>query len=218
MPALVRHARRRSRLHPPGRRFPPDRRWRAAKTHPGARLRQRAAGAGHRHRGGRSGGARQFQKYERLVPPLAPMLPSIVGNVYHRVAVVTFDSRPKLVQEFTSDLDEAEETLRDLSAGCIAAKSLRQLHRAESGARQADGRQRRGHPGQPGVRGRHAAGPTRGLPSGDPAGERDGGSRQRDNHGAGGAGHHRYQHHHLRRSASQRRSQRPRTMRITSSR
>jgi VWFA-related protein len=64
------------------------------------------------------GGARQFQQYERLVPPLAPMLPAMVGNVYHRVAVVTFDSRPKLVQEFTSDLDEAEATLRDLSAGC----------------------------------------------------------------------------------------------------
>ncbi len=46
------------------------------------------------------------------------MLPSIVGNVYHRVAVVTFDSHPALVQEFTSDLDEAEETLRGLSAGC----------------------------------------------------------------------------------------------------
>ena len=63
-------------------------------------------------------GARQFQKYTRLVPPLAPMLPSIVGNVYHHVAVVTFDSRPKLIQSFTSDLDEAEATLRDLSAGC----------------------------------------------------------------------------------------------------
>jgi VWFA-related protein len=63
-------------------------------------------------------GARQFQKNERLVPPLAPMLPSIVGSVYHHVAVVTFDSRPKLIQSFTSDLDEAEETLRDLSAGC----------------------------------------------------------------------------------------------------
>ncbi len=46
------------------------------------------------------------------------MLPSIVGNVYHRVAVVTFDSRPKLIQSFTSDLDEVETTLRDLSAGC----------------------------------------------------------------------------------------------------
>jgi VWFA-related protein len=63
-------------------------------------------------------GARQFQNYERLVPPLAPMLPSIVGSVYHRVAVVTFDSKPKLVQEFTSDLDDAESTLRGLAAGC----------------------------------------------------------------------------------------------------
>src|SRR5215469_9787551 len=63
-------------------------------------------------------GSRQFQKYERLVPPLAPMLPSIVGNVYHRVAVVTFDSRPNLIQSFTSDLDEAESTLRGLSTGC----------------------------------------------------------------------------------------------------
>ena len=63
-------------------------------------------------------GARQFQKYERLAPPLAPMLPSIVGNVPHRVAVVTFDSHPKLIQSFTSDLDQAEATLRNLSAGC----------------------------------------------------------------------------------------------------
>lgn len=63
-------------------------------------------------------GARQFQRYERLVPPLAPMLPSIVGNVYHQVAVVTFDSRPNLIQSFTSDLDEAQATLRNLSAGC----------------------------------------------------------------------------------------------------
>ena len=64
------------------------------------------------------GGARQFQKYERLVPPLAPMLPSIVGNVARQVAVVTFDSHPNVIQSFTSNLDEAQSTLRDLSAGC----------------------------------------------------------------------------------------------------
>lgn len=63
-------------------------------------------------------GARQFQHYERIAPPLAPMLSSIVGNVYRRVAVVTFDSQPKLVQSFTSDLDEAAATLRGLSPGC----------------------------------------------------------------------------------------------------
>jgi len=62
-------------------------------------------------------GMRRFQKDERLVPPLAPMLPSIVGKVSHRVAVVTFDSRPKIVRGFTSDLDEVEATLRGLSTG-----------------------------------------------------------------------------------------------------
>jgi len=63
-------------------------------------------------------GARQFQKNERLVPPLAPMLPSLFGSVNHRVAVVTFDSSPTLIQNFTSDLDQAQATLRGLSAGC----------------------------------------------------------------------------------------------------
>ena len=63
-------------------------------------------------------GARQFQKAERMVPPLAPMLRSIVGNVAHRVAVITFDSQPNLIQRPTADLDKVEATLRDLSAGC----------------------------------------------------------------------------------------------------
>ena len=63
-------------------------------------------------------GARQFQSFPRLVPPLAPMLPAIVGNVKHQVAVVTFDSHPSLIRDFTSDLDEAQATLRGLSAGC----------------------------------------------------------------------------------------------------
>jgi VWFA-related protein len=63
-------------------------------------------------------GARQFQKNERLVPPLAPMLPSLFGSVEGRVAVVTFDSSPTLIQSFTSDLDAAASTLRNLSAGC----------------------------------------------------------------------------------------------------
>ncbi len=64
------------------------------------------------------GGARQFQKLERVVPPLAPMLSAIVGNVRHHIAVVTFDSRPNVVQNFTSDFDQAEDSLRSLSAGC----------------------------------------------------------------------------------------------------
>jgi len=57
-------------------------------------------------------GARQFNRYTTIAPPLAPMLASIVGNVPHKVAVVTFDSHPTLLQDFTSDLDQAEGALR----------------------------------------------------------------------------------------------------------
>jgi VWFA-related protein len=63
-------------------------------------------------------GARQFQKYDTIAPPLAPMLASIIGNVQRQVAVVTFDSHPTLIQNFTADLDEAAEALRDLQPGC----------------------------------------------------------------------------------------------------
>ena len=49
-------------------------------------------------------GARQFNRYTTIAPPLAPMLDSIVGNVPHEVAVVTFDSHPTLLQDFTQDL------------------------------------------------------------------------------------------------------------------
>ena len=63
-------------------------------------------------------GARAFLKYDTIAPPLAPMLASIVGNVARQVAVVTFDSHPQLVQDFTGDLDEAAGALRDLQPGC----------------------------------------------------------------------------------------------------
>lgn len=63
-------------------------------------------------------GARQFQKYPTIAPPLAPMLASIVGNVPHQVAVVAFDSHPQLLQEFTGDLDDAADALRSLAPGC----------------------------------------------------------------------------------------------------
>jgi hypothetical protein len=115
---------------------------------------------------------------------------SIVGNVYHRVSVVTFDSSPKLIEPFTPDLDEAEATLRDLPVGCS-----RQNHRPNcSGPKPVHDRPM-GDSGAAildslvlavdmlAVRARR-------LPPDDPAGERDGGSRERDDHGAGDAGHH----------------------------
>jgi VWFA-related protein len=63
-------------------------------------------------------GAREFQNYSTLAPPLAPMLTSIVGNVFHQIAVVTFDSQPDLLQSFTGDTDEAIEALHSLQPGC----------------------------------------------------------------------------------------------------
>jgi VWFA-related protein len=63
-------------------------------------------------------GAREFQHYASIAPPLAPMLSSIVGNVFHQIAVVTFDSQPHLLQSFTGDIDEAAAALRTLQPGC----------------------------------------------------------------------------------------------------
>jgi VWFA-related protein len=66
------------------------------------------------------GGAssRQFSNYSSIAPPLPPMLESIVGNVPHRVAVVTFDSQPTLLQNFTSDIDTAAAAISGLQPGC----------------------------------------------------------------------------------------------------
>ena len=69
-------------------------------------------------------GAREFQNYSRIAPPLAPMLASIVGNVPRQIAVVTFDSHPALVQRFTQNVDEAAGTLRGLEPGCTRQHHL----------------------------------------------------------------------------------------------
>jgi VWFA-related protein len=63
-------------------------------------------------------GARAFQNYDTIAPPLAPMLNSVVGSVRSRIAVVTFDSQPNLLEPFTSDVDEASDALRRLKPGC----------------------------------------------------------------------------------------------------
>lgn len=63
-------------------------------------------------------GARQFEKYSTIAPPLAPMLRALVGGVPRHVAVITFDSQPQLLQAFTSDVDKAAEVLRSLQPGC----------------------------------------------------------------------------------------------------
>jgi VWFA-related protein len=63
-------------------------------------------------------GAREFNKFASIAPPLAPMLESVIGNVPHKVAVVTFDSKPTLLQDFTSNTNSAADAIRTLTPGC----------------------------------------------------------------------------------------------------
>jgi VWFA-related protein len=69
-------------------------------------------------------GAREFNKYSSIAPPLAPMLESIVGNVPHKVAVVTFDSKPALLQGFTSNTSAAAGAIQSLMPGCTRQHHL----------------------------------------------------------------------------------------------
>jgi VWFA-related protein len=69
-------------------------------------------------------GAREFNKYDSLVPGLGPMLGSIVGGVPHRIAVVTFDSQPALLQDFTPAIDVAAEAIESLRPDCTRQHHL----------------------------------------------------------------------------------------------
>ncbi len=69
-------------------------------------------------------GAREFNQFSSIAPPLAPMLASIVGNVPHKVAVVAFDSQPILLQSFTSNLDNAADAIASLTPGCTRQHHL----------------------------------------------------------------------------------------------
>jgi VWFA-related protein len=55
---------------------------------------------------------------------LAAILDNVIGDVSHRVAVVSFDSAPHVVQEFTGNTDAAAETLANLSEGDQGAAIL----------------------------------------------------------------------------------------------
>ncbi len=57
-------------------------------------------------------GARELAKYTGL----AAMAGWIAGSVAHEVAVVSFDSSPVLVQDFTSDTDAAGHALQEIVA------------------------------------------------------------------------------------------------------
>ncbi len=65
-------------------------------------------------------GAPKLDSYRNLSAVIA----AVVGGVPHRVAVVAFDSAPRLLQDFTPDLDAAGATLHDLDPGDKGAAIL----------------------------------------------------------------------------------------------
>lgn len=58
-------------------------------------------------------GADKLDDYSRL----GALLDAVVGGVEHKVAVVTFDSAPTVVQNFTSNVDRANHALANVDAG-----------------------------------------------------------------------------------------------------
>lgn len=65
-------------------------------------------------------GAKQLRNYGTL--PL--MIDNLTGQLPHKVAIVTFDSAPKLVQDFTDDSDDIASALRNLLPGDPGAAIL----------------------------------------------------------------------------------------------
>jgi len=65
-------------------------------------------------------GTREYEKFRAL----APMIESIVGNVPHKIAVVAFDSRYSLEQDFTSNTDDVAQAILDLEPGCSRQNHL----------------------------------------------------------------------------------------------
>jgi VWFA-related protein len=65
-------------------------------------------------------GARQLDKYHTL----GTMIDSIAGNVRHKVAVVEFDSEPRLFQSFTSNANTIQDAMDGLSSGDNGASIL----------------------------------------------------------------------------------------------
>jgi VWFA-related protein len=60
-----------------------------------------------------AGGARHLSDYQQL----DSILDALIGNVEHRVALVSFDSTPHLVMPFTSNTADASQQLANLSEG-----------------------------------------------------------------------------------------------------
>ena len=56
---------------------------------------------------------REFQKYQGL----PTMVDALAGNTAHRVAVVEFDSRPRMLQDFTSNSEAVQQAIYSIRPG-----------------------------------------------------------------------------------------------------
>lgn len=65
-------------------------------------------------------GALHLSDYHNLVAALD----AVIGNVPHRIAVIGFDSKPRLEQDFTNDTDAAAQTVAKLQRGDAGAAIL----------------------------------------------------------------------------------------------
>jgi VWFA-related protein len=69
-------------------------------------------------------GAAHLRDYRNL----GPVLDAVIGGVEHSVAVIAFDSTPRLEQDFTPDTDAASETIAALHSGDAGAAILDALN------------------------------------------------------------------------------------------
>ena len=63
---------------------------------------------------------REFQKYEGL----PAMVQALAGNTQHHTAVVAFDSRPRMQQDFTGDADAVRQAIYSIQPGDDGAAIL----------------------------------------------------------------------------------------------
>jgi len=69
-------------------------------------------------------GAAHLRDYRNL----GAILDAVIGGVPHRVAVIAFDSKPRIEQDFTEDTDAAADTIADLPDGDTGAAILDALN------------------------------------------------------------------------------------------
>jgi VWFA-related protein len=69
-------------------------------------------------------GARHLRDYDNL----GSELDAVIGEVRHLVAVVSFDSKPRIAQEFTDNTDTAAKTIANLNEGDQGAAILDALN------------------------------------------------------------------------------------------